>query len=316
MRQWPRAVTGRRRGVVLAAAAVLVAALLAGHRLVPDTGWRLGSLLEAFLPWLGLAVPVLLLGALVRRSVLATAAVLLPAVVWAALFGGLLLDSGAAATQGDLTVVQHNVSDENRDPAGTAGALAATGADLIALEELTAPALPVYEAVLAPAYPYHAVAGTVGLWSRYPLTDARPVDLKPSGLAADWQRGLRATVRTPRAELAVHVAHLPSVRIGPGGFASARRDESAARLGAALDAEPLRRVILLGDLNSTLDDRGLRPLTSRLTPARSGFDLTFPAAFPLARIDQVLCRAVTPVATWTLPATGSDHLPIAARIGF
>ncbi|MFD2356994.1 endonuclease/exonuclease/phosphatase family protein [Nonomuraea ferruginea] len=87
-----------------------------------------------------------------------------------------------------------------------------------------------------------------------------------------------------------------------------------AELGAALAAEKLDRIVLMGDLNSTLDDRGLAPVTSRLTPADEGFGFTWPAAFPLARIDHVMTRAATPVTTWTLPATGSDHLPVMARI--
>jgi vancomycin resistance protein VanJ len=115
----------------------------------------------------------------------------------------------------------------------------------------------------------------------------------------------------------VYVAHLPSVRISPtAGFTSARRDESARLLAGAVDAEPLQRLLVMGDFNSTLDDRGLAPVTSRLTPARAGFDFSWPAGLPLARIDQVLCRGLTPVDTWTLAATGSDHLPVAARIRF
>jgi len=293
--------------------AVLVSALLAFHSAVPNTAGRLGSLLEAFLPWVGLAVPVLLIPALLRRSRLALGALALPAATWSVLFGGLLLPAGHGAAH-DLTVVQHNVGDENPDPAGTARSLARAGADLLALEELTPAALPTYEAVLAPAYPYHAVVGTVGLWSRYPLVDSRPVDIKPKDLDADWNRGLRSTLQTSYGDTAVYVAHLPSVRIGVRGFSSGRRDESAAALGAALAAEPLDRVILLGDFNSTLDDRGLAPVTSRMTPAESGFGFSWPAAFPLAQIDHVMTRTATPTDTWTLPATGSDHLPIAARV--
>ena len=56
------------RGRVLASLAVLVAGLLAFHSVVPNTVGNLGSLLETFLPWLGLAVPVLLGLALLRRS--------------------------------------------------------------------------------------------------------------------------------------------------------------------------------------------------------------------------------------------------------
>lgn len=79
-------------------------------------------------------------------------------------------------------------------------------------------------------------------------------------------------------------------------------------------AEKVKPVILMGDLNSTVDDRGLAPLTSRLNTARRGFAFSFPAAFPVARIDQVMVRSATVTHIRTLPGTGSDHLPVAARI--
>ncbi|KPC79435.1 endonuclease/exonuclease/phosphatase family protein [Streptomyces sp. NRRL S-4] len=303
-----------QRGRAVAPLCLLTAALLAFPGLVPNSPGRLGSLLETFRPWLGLAVPVLLVPALLRRSFLAVTALLLPAVVWSALFGG-LLSAGDRAPDGTFTVVQHNVSDVNADPAATARALAGTGAGLIALEELTAPALPAFEAALAADYPHHATRGTVGLWSKYPLTSVRLVDIRPEGVGEGWDRGMRATARTPRAEVAVYVAHLPSVRIGPTtGLTSGRRDESAALLGEAIGDEPLDRVILLGDLNSTLDDRGLRPVTSRMTPPGPGFAFSWPSKLPVARIDQVLTRSATVTRVRSLPATGSDHLPVAADI--
>ncbi|WP_084195696.1 endonuclease/exonuclease/phosphatase family protein [Streptosporangium amethystogenes] len=307
------------RGRALASLAVLVAGLLVFHDAVPNAVGNLGSLLETFLPWVGLAVPLLAVLALLRRSALAAVALLLPMTVWVALFGDRLppAERGVASdlTVSRLTVLQHNVADDNPDPAGTARVLAAAGADLVALEELTPEALPVYGAALAPDHPHRAVVGTVGLWSRYPLTDSRPVDIRPKDIEGDWNRGLRTTARTPYGDVAVYVAHLPSLRVRlPDGFGSGRRDESAVALGAALAAERLERVVLLGDLNGTLDDRGLAPLTSRLIPAREGFDFSWPVAFPVARIDHVMTRAVTPVSTWTLPATGSDHLPVMARV--
>ncbi|MFE2448031.1 endonuclease/exonuclease/phosphatase family protein, partial [Streptomyces sp. NPDC059426] len=197
---------------------------------------------------------------------------------------------------------------------GTARALADAGPDLIALEELVPRALPVYEKTLAPDYPYHAVRGTVGLWSRHRLTDARPLDIKPQGITEAWSRGLRTVVHTPRGEIAAYVAHLPSVRVRASGLASSWRDESAGLLGKAIAAEKRDRLILLGDLNGTVDDRGLSPLTSRLNVAERGFAFSFPAGFPLARIDQVMARSAAVGHIRTLPATGSDHLPIAARI--
>ncbi|MER6625319.1 endonuclease/exonuclease/phosphatase family protein [Streptomyces sp. NPDC000931] len=301
------------RGQVPAALAVLTAGLLAFHRVVPNSVGRVGSLLEVFLPWLGLVIVVLFGWALLRRSATALVALLLPTAAWTYHFGGLLLP-GAKPGPYDLVVVQHNVSDENTDPAGTARALAGAGPDLIALQELVAPALAVYEKTLAPDYPYHAVRGTVGLWSKHPLTDARLLDIRPQDITDPWSRGLRTVVRTPHGEIAAYVAHLPSVRVGAGGLASSRRDESAGLLGRAFAAEPLETVILLGDLNGTVDDRGLAPLTSRMNVAQRGFAFSFPAALPVARIDQVMARSATVPHIRTLPATGSDHLPVAARI--
>ncbi|MGY0236657.1 endonuclease/exonuclease/phosphatase family protein [Longispora urticae] len=300
------------RGRVPALLAVLVAALLVLHGAVPNRIGRLGSLLETYLPWLGLAVVALLVVAVVRRSGGALAALTLPVTAWLALFGGDLLPDGSRAH--DLTAVQHNVDDENPDPTGTAGALLAARADLVALEELVPPALSAYAAVLDPAYPHRALVGTVGLWSRYPLTDVRPVDIRPAGLGADWNRGLRATAATPKGDLAVYVAHLPSVRLGADGLRSARRDESAALLGAALAAEPVRRVVLLGDLNSTVHDRGLAPVSSRMGAPGPAFPFSWPAALPVARIDHILTRTATVTSLWSLPATTSDHVPVAAHI--
>ncbi|MGA5797616.1 endonuclease/exonuclease/phosphatase family protein [Streptomyces cellulosae] len=301
------------RGRVPVALAVLTAGLLAFHRTVPNTPGRVGSLLESFLPWLGLAPVLLFLYGLWRRTPAVLVAALLPAAVWTHLFAGLLLPADAAGPRA-LVVVQHNVSDDNPDPADTARALVGTGADLIALEELVPDALPAYERVLAARYPHHEVRGTVGLWSRYPLSGARTVDIKPADQDEPWSRGLRAVAATPHGEVAVYVAHLPSVRIVPRGMTSRGRDESAVRLGREVEAEPLDRVILLGDLNATVDDRGLAPLTSRLEVPRHGFAFSFPAGLPLVRIDQVMARAATVSGIDTLPATGSDHLPVAARV--
>ncbi|WP_435880062.1 endonuclease/exonuclease/phosphatase family protein [Streptomyces werraensis] len=303
----------RTRGRVPAVLAVLTAGLLAFHRTVPNTPGRVGSLLESFLPWLGLAVVPLLVYGLVRRTPVVLVAVLLPVAAWTRLFGDLLLSADPAGPR-DLVVVQHNVSDINPDPADTARALAGSGADLIALEELVPDALPAYERVLAARYPHHVVRGTVGLWSRHPLSGARTLDIKPADLTGPWSRGLRAVAATPHGEVAVYVAHLPSVRIVPRGMTSGRRDESAVRLGREVAAEPVGRVVLLGDLNGTVDDRGLEPLTSRLEVPRRGFAFSFPAGLPLVRIDQVMARSATVAGIGTLPATGSDHLPVRARI--
>src|SRR6478735_6742301 len=148
-----------RRGLVLAALALLLALVMLTHARIPNRIGNLGSLTETFLPWLGVFIPVLLVLAFVRRSATALIAVVLTGAVWLNLFGGLLTDKAGAG--GDLTVATHNVNADNPDPSGTAQDVAASGADVLALEELTASAVPVYEKALAPTYKYHSVQGTV-----------------------------------------------------------------------------------------------------------------------------------------------------------
>jgi vancomycin resistance protein VanJ len=301
-----------RRGIVLAVLAILLALVMVLHAQIPNTVGNLGSLTETFLPWLGVFIPVLLVLGLVRRSATAVIAVLAPAIVWFNLFGGLLTDKTGSG--GDLTVVTHNVNAENADPAGTAKDVAASGAQVVALEEVTAQALPSYRDALAKAYPYHTVQGTVGLWSKYPLSDTKAVDIK-----LGWKRALRATVATPEGKVAVYVAHLPSVRVKlNSGFTASQRDKSADALGEAIADEPIEKVVLLGDLNGTMNDRALNGVTAQMRStqgaAGSGFGFSWPAAFPMARIDQIMVKGVEPVTSWTLPRTGSDHLPIAARV--
>ncbi|NUP22012.1 MAG: hypothetical protein HOZ81_39310 [Streptomyces sp.] len=301
-----------RRGLVLAALAVILALVMLLHAQIPNAVGNLGSLTETFLPWLGLFVPLLLVLGLVRRSATALIAVLLPAIVWLNLFGGLLVDRTGAG--GDLTVATHNVNADNTDPSGTARDVAASGADVLALEELTATAVPMYEKALASTYRYHSVQGTVGLWSKYPLTGVKPVDIK-----LGWTRAMRAVVTAPAGQVAVYVAHLPSVRVKvEAGFTARQRDKSADALGEAIADEPQQRVVLLGDLNGTMNDRALNAVTAQMRStqgaAGSGFGFSWPASFPMARIDQIMVKGVEPESSWTLPQTGSDHLPVAARV--
>ncbi|MEW2043715.1 endonuclease/exonuclease/phosphatase family protein, partial [Streptomyces sp. NPDC005534] len=213
----------------------------------------------------------------------------------------------------------------------TARALAASGADVLALVELTEKARGTYEKELREAYRYHVVRGTVGLWSKWPLSDARQVDIKtdygplaatkPADVRSAYARALRSTVATDRGPLAVYVAHLGSARVNPRvGFWTDTRDRNAQALGQAVSTERNERVVLLGDLNGTTEDRAFDGITSRMRSAQDvagdGFGFSWPATFPMVRIDQIMVRGVTPESSWVLPATRSDHLPVAARISW
>ena len=317
-----------KRGPVLAILALLLALVMLLHAEIPDWRWNLGSLAETFLPWLGLLIPVLLAGALRRRSASALAALLLPALVWLHLFAGVLSDKSGPG--GFLAVASENINAGNPDPVGTARDLAASGAEVLALVELTPQAARVYEQGLAKAYPYHTRQGTVGLWSKLPLSGTEPIDIMDYGPLADTRpagqelasgRALRTTVATDHGPLTVYVAHPGSVRVNPrAGFWTGSRDIGVRALARVIAADRSKRVVLLGDLNGTLDDRAFVPLRAQLRSvqdaAGDGFGFTWPASLPVVRIDQILVRGVKPDSSWVRPANGSDHRPVEARISW
>ncbi|WP_116245644.1 endonuclease/exonuclease/phosphatase family protein [Nocardiopsis sp. FIRDI 009] len=309
----PRGASGAwRRGRVLAGATGLLALLLAVPALVPNALGHAGSLFETGLPWLGLAVPVTAVAAALRRSASAGLAVLLLAAVWAGSFGRLYLPSGSDV-EPNLTVVTHNIGAADGDPGATVRRVLAADPDLVALQEVTWEKSASYDRALGSELEHSERWGTVGLWSRYPITDARSLDL---GLG--WNRAIRAEVDGPGGGIAVYVVHLASVRMGGTGFDTELRDRGIVELADEVAREPLDRVVVMGDLNGSTDDRAMTPLTSRLAAVRGaggdGVGPTWPAGFPLVRIDHVLVRGVTPTETWALPRTDSDHLPIAARL--
>jgi vancomycin resistance protein VanJ len=301
-----------RRGWIIAVLAILAAFPLLFHRYVPNSFGNLGSLVDTFLPWFGLAVPVLAVAAVVRRSATAGVALLVPLVVWGLMFGNLLIPGKGGGTY-DLRVLSHNVDAANPDPKKTADALLTADADVVALEEITSADLKVYKAEFAKTYPHVVARGTVALWSKYPVEESESVDV---GFA--WTRALRAEVSTPQGKVAFYVAHLASVRVGASGFTSNQRNDTIKQLGQQIAAEKRAGVVVMGDFNGTANDRSLAPLTAGLRSAQGaagyGFGFTWPAKFPLARIDHIMVRGVTPTKAWVMKSTGSDHLPVVAEI--
>jgi vancomycin resistance protein VanJ len=303
---------GARRRLVSGAAmtgGVLVAAIMVGHRLVPNVH-GLGSTLDTVAPLLVLAVPLLLVAAGLARSRTAALVALVPLLLWAALWGRDLLpgpDRGAP----QLRVASQNLRADNPDPAATARAAAASGADVLALEEVTPQARDAVEAALAQTYPYHVLVSTVGLWSRYPIGDHSGVDTD-----LGWTRALRAVVDTPSGSVTVYAAHLGSVRPGY----TATRDRSVRALADAVAADPAPRLVVTGDLNTATTDRVMTPLTDLVHDAQAdagrGPGATWPAVLPLIRPDQVLYRGLTASEAGVLRTPGTDHRAVTASFRF
>jgi vancomycin resistance protein VanJ len=303
--------TGRRTnraGRVIAVVAVVTAAAIAGHRLVPDIR-GLGSLADTAAPWLGLAIPLLAVGALVTRSKLAALAVVVPLVVWLVALGAAWLPSGGGTP--DLRVANQNVDADNTNPAATIRNVAATHADVIGLEEVTASSAPVIAMALTDTYPYHEQESTVQLWSRYPISDFSGVDL---GLS--WTRALRAEVATPKGAVTVYVVHLASARAGQ----TATRDSTMDALVDRLRTDTSARIVMLGDLNTASTDRVLAPLAHLLRDTQAaagrGLGFTWPSSFPLTRPDHIMTRGLTATQSNVVDTSGSDHRAITAGLRF
>ncbi|MFI6812754.1 endonuclease/exonuclease/phosphatase family protein [Nonomuraea sp. NPDC050328] len=284
------------RAVVIVS--VLLAAVLAGHGLLPPLGGAT-TILESVLPWLGWLVPILLVVALISRSVPAIVAALVPGVVWAAMFGPTALASSPGG-QADLRVGTVNVGVVNNS-SGLAVKTVAANLDVLAAQELT-PGGPAAKQLNAMFDREPATSSTVGLWSRFPIVSWKGID---PGLG--WKRGLRAVLRTPKGEVTVYVVHLGSARPGH----TEQRDRSLATLRKLIDADTSKRILVLGDLNTATTDRGLSGLTPPLlnaqTEAGDGFGFTWPSSFPVTRPDHILYRGMTAVSAGVAPAMGSDH---------
>jgi vancomycin resistance protein VanJ len=283
---------------VTAGAALLLALLLAGHRLVPDV-LTIGTMLDSAVPWLGLFVLPLLVTALLRRSLLALTALLVPALIWSVMFLPGLLGSPNGGT-GNLRVAEQNVYAANGSPGAVAASVADTSADVIGLEEVTDATAAALKAELSGRYPYVIRVSTLELWSKFPLGAWSAVDV---GLG--WTRALHTTVTTPHGTVSLYLAHLDSFRID----SDATRDVGLARLGATVRADTSKRVLLLGDLNTASTDRhfsDLSPLVDAQTGG-AGLGFTWPSPFPLVRPDHIMVRGIDVANAWTVTAPGSDH---------
>ncbi|MGV9410981.1 endonuclease/exonuclease/phosphatase family protein [Nocardia sp. NPDC003693] len=298
-----------RGSLVFAGAAALLTGLLLGHERLPGA---YGALAAAAAPWLGVLVLVLAVTAILCRCVAGAVATLIPLLVWAQLFGSWWAPAPPApATPGASTVciVSQNLFAANGSPAATARELVATGADLVAVQELAGANHDPVRRTLDAAYPHRGELGTVALWSRYPITDLTPADV---GLT--WHRALRARITTPAGELVVYVVHLPSIR----PWDAASRNHGLRALSHQLTDDPAPRVVVTGDFNTPRTDRSWRAFAPTyrhaLDESGTGARFTWPAAFPLVRLDHVLVRGVTVTAAEVVRVHGPDHRAVTATL--
>lgn len=289
--------------------ALLVTAALAFHRSVPNVA-GFGSALDTAAPLLLLAVPVLVLGAILARNRTAVVAAAVPLLLWGFLYGRAWLPKGdPGATQ--LRVAGQNVNAANPDPAATADAVAATNADVVALVEVSDGVRDEVADAMSAHYDFTAQVSTVQLWSRYPIADYEGVDT-----ALGWDRALRAVVDTPQGPVTVYAVHLGSARPG----VTATRDRSMRALADAVADDPASRLVVLGDLNTAITDRVIAPLREHVRDAQAdagrGPGATWPSSLPVIRPDQILYRGLTATTSSVVETPETDHRAVVAGFHF
>ncbi|MFI5930738.1 endonuclease/exonuclease/phosphatase family protein [Actinoplanes sp. NPDC051494] len=282
---------------VTAAVAVGVAGVLGLHSLVP--GW-LGTAIDSGLPWFGVVLPLLLGASVVRRSRWAFVVSLVPSILWTVMFGPVLVPR-SGADHHDLRVATLNLGATNPEPRTALAAVAEADPDVLVLQELTVGNRAAAGLALDRTWIHHTVTGTVGIWSKVPLSDMSPVDI-----GIGWTRALRVTVPTQDGPLRIYVAHLASARPA----ATAERNQTVASLARTIAADESPRLLLAGDLNTTTTDRqfaAFEPLEDTQVEAGSGFGFTWPSKLPVMRPDHILQRGMSTQRSWVVEAPGSDH---------
>ncbi|WP_427015352.1 endonuclease/exonuclease/phosphatase family protein [Pseudarthrobacter sp. P1] len=301
----------RRRGLgwTTAALALALALALAGYRFLPERG-DASFLLGSALPWLGLGVPVLALAAWRARSWPAGGTVAAALAAWLAVSSGWLLPAPAVQASG-ATAPQFRVASQNLEAGNTEAPalldrLAGSGADVVALQEVTGSTDTGAGTSIGAAYPYQARVGTVALLSKLPIEGVQPLSL---GLG--WKRALNATLTVAGHEVSVYVVHAASAR--PNEHAD--RDAMLDNLAQTIATDTAGKVVALGDFNAGSDENILAGIKGQLTEpagAGPGPGFSWPAAFPVARPDHIFARGLTGLSSAVVDSIGSDHKGVTA----
>jgi endonuclease/exonuclease/phosphatase (EEP) superfamily protein YafD len=228
---------------------------------------------------------------------------------------GWQLAQAQAATPA-LRFVTFNQHARNDNAQAIGDWLERSGADIVAMQELSTPGAVQSLAAALPSYPYrHSQYGRwadVTVFSRWPLLDAQSVELVPGGARAlqlriDWQ-GQPVTVVT------VHL-HWPI------GADSVRLRNAELQALAELARRTPGPLLVGGDFNITrwspVFDAAFAAAPLADCARGQGLVSSWPSFFPPAaiRIDHCLASPHWRVLqVWSGPALGSDHRPVLSEL--
>jgi vancomycin resistance protein VanJ len=255
-------------------------------------------------------------------------------VAFAWLYGGVLLPRAvpSASDEQTLTVMTLNVLWPNEDYARIAGAIEEASPDIVAMQELRPQHLPGIQAALGEPYPYQVFSPRdeqfhrVGLLSRYPVESVTQLENPP------FERAILVRVRAGDRPLAVVVAHLTPTNMldeGPRRIPAVVARRYARRVAQASALVELARVegwpvVVACDCNFTSTSEAYAAMLPGFGDsfAEAGWGLGHTMRAPLVRVPALRLDYV-----WHTPElravearlgadTGSDHLPVVARLAW
>ena len=143
------------------------------------------------------------------------------------------------------------------------------------------------------------------LLSRWRMPEAEVHDISEPG--CEPRRAITATIHAPAGRLFVVAAHL--------GLRVVERRRQCAKMAKLATASSLTTVVL-GDFNDWMWPGSVQRVLAETLPGRTQHR-TFPAFFPLLKLDRVYCRPALALVDSRVDPDGrrvSDHLPVVAEI--
>jgi vancomycin resistance protein VanJ len=314
--------TGARRLTTLAwAAAVLALLLWLSTTLIAERSVPTLLLTYFFLPqfWLPPAVLLLLVSAY-RRNRWAALGSLLALAVDLSLLGW--QGHGARSGQADFRLMTYNIArgGAGERPAGQGAAAALAGTilaerpDMICLQEINGLQPELFSELTARLPGYVAVRSReVAILTRFPLLVSHETVLPGTERTL-----LSAALNVHGKRVTVLDAHFTTVLLR-GGWAGAR-DRREAQMQAVLKEaqQTAGPFIACGDFNTPAHGQVYAALKqgfgNAFEEAGSGFGFTFPARFPLVRIDHVWLRGAHAAAARVPASRASDHRPLVVDV--
>lgn len=310
--------------------------------------WQM-DIMSNFTAWYFVPAPILLLIALIFKRRRWAALLVIPLLVFAVKYGPHFIPRETAANavsdSPTLTVMTMNVLKRNTDWAAIKAQIQAANPDVITMQEIPDALLTDLWPSLAEMYPYNLHApspmegANSGILSRYPFTEQASFYLPDEYQLAH----VRVVVKLQDKEVVIYGLHLaaptfmrttvPSRIIGkifPYIYTGYYRLWQMGAFYPKLAAET-RPVLVMGDFNTadSSADYGTFKTTTGLqdTFSEVGFGLgfTFPTNIdisdkrvpfvPVMRLDYVWHSSQwQPLSAWLGGSTGSDHLPLIARL--